>query len=154
MKTIRLLAIIASALVILSACNSEQNKAEKAVKQYLQRNLQDPKSYEPVSFSDVKKVQRSYKETMDYALWMRSYKDAKEEFDLYINYDVDKAEITLKFMKQYDSIMQAREAVFIPVTEYMIKHKYRAKNALGGTVTTESVYYLDTAQFFITYIAE
>lgn len=39
--------------VLVVGCNNPQKKAEKTIHNYLQNNLQDPSSYEPVSFSNT-----------------------------------------------------------------------------------------------------
>ena len=155
MKTIKLLTVIASAMVILSACNSEQKKAEKMVRGHIIERLNDPASYESVSFSDVKKVKRPFEQSEAYKIFGEAFLKAKEDFEFAKRFDnIDDMHSNLELMKAYDSIMKVHEAEWNPETEYQITHKYRAKNQLGGVVTSESIYFMDTAFKIITYIEE
>lgn len=155
MKTIKLLTVIASAMVILSACNSEQKKAEKMVSQYVKERLNDPASYESVSFSDVKKVKRPFEQSAAYKIFGEAFLKAKEDFEFAKRFDnIDDMHSSLELMKTYDSVMTVHAAEWNPETEYQITHKYRAKNQLGGIVTSESIYFMDTAFRTITYIEE
>lgn len=153
MKSIKaIIGICVAGTIIFSSCTNEQKRAEKFVTNYVKERLNDPASYESVSFSDVKKVKRPYEQTATYKIFGDAFMKAKEDFDFAKSFDNrDEMHTNLLLMQEYDSIINARRSEWFPENEYCITHKYRARNAVGGVITTETVFFMDTAFSVITY---
>ena len=101
MKHLLLIAI--AFMLIGTSCTSKQSKAEALVKAALQAKLNDPKSYESVSFSSLEKLTDT--------VFVNDGKSEKVTYD----------------------------------GQYEIEHTYRAKNALGGVITTSDIFHIDSA---------
>jgi hypothetical protein len=149
-----------SLIVTLSSCNflteTNQQKAEKAIKQYLKENLHDPKSYEPVSFSELDSNFSSFEES---------------EIGLRLNQIEDSLEIKLKVLNLKSgnektpteeakikevSIKIFEKLIALPIKRielssefkpefigYEINHTFRAKNSMGALRKTSNYFKLD-----------
>lgn len=144
--------IIMASILTLSSCNSEQKKAERFVRDYVKERLNDPSSYESVSFSEIKKVKRTFEQSASYKIYGEAFLEAKKDFDFAKMFDnLDDMRLHLDRMNAFDSILKVGKADWCPETEYQITHTYRAKNQLGGIITSETTYYIDTAFQVVTY---
>ncbi|MCD8030051.1 MAG: hypothetical protein LUF85_04280 [Bacteroides sp.] len=76
--------------LILAGC-SDEKKAQRLIKQYLKENLNDPSSYQPVSFGELEVYSTKYGQLIN------------------------------------------------------MKHKYRAKNAMGAIILEENTFEFDDA---------
>lgn len=151
-RTIILAPGIALAL-LLGSCQNEQKKAEKMIKNYVIERLNDPKSYESVSFSEIEKVKRPYDKSQEYKGYMELFDKTKDEFEIAnISGDVSMMDFHLSYMKKYDSLIEVGKKAWNPANEYRMTHVFRGKNKLGGVVTEEHTYYIDTNFRVITYI--
>ena len=154
MKVKFLMITIAMSMLIFSSC-SEQKKAERFVKRYIKERINDPESYESVSFSPVEKVTRPFTKTAAYKMWVELFDEAKADFDMaYVYKDLDKMEFNLEYMNKYDSCRKADEAQWNPGTEYKITHTYRGKNAFGAVIKETTTYYIDSTFSVVTYTEE
>jgi len=141
---------------IFSCTKSPENQAKENVEKYIKTKLDDPKSYESVSFGKFqrnkstfkddekykslileaeqmdKKVQNAY----DFAMSMTHAETIKSATDSYKRLESMQSsnfETIKKFEKEY-----------VPVDIYKIKHSYRAKNKMGGLVLDSCIAVLDT----------
>lgn len=123
-------AIITFIILILVACNTDQKKAEKLVKQYLKENLKDADSYKNIEMGDVKPL-----------TWR----------GLFVQEDVKKVKNkelpALEFEERLKSFLNnMKEQNMNPdsIIAYTMEHKYRAKNSFGGYVISNVQYMFDT----------
>ncbi|KAB1153713.1 hypothetical protein [Flavobacterium luteum] len=102
MKKNYILILVFFILTLNSCSNSPQIKAESAVKDYLQENLNNPDSYCPISFSKVKTfssgTNTSYSITHVYSL---------------LNSDKDRVKMTVSFLLNTDFTLQEVELITI-----------------------------------------
>lgn len=154
MKTKLFIAALAASMLVFSSC-SDQKKAEKFVKNYVKERLNDPKSYESVKFSEVKKVQRSYEKSTHFEVFMKAFNKAKEDFDFADKFhQLDEMRFNLNLMTTYDSIMDAERVAWNPENEFVITHTYRCKNGFGAIITNKTTYYIDTTFSVVRYTEE
>ena len=118
-------------LVLLCSCQfTKQQKAEKLVKNYLKAHLNDPDSYESISFEKLDINPYAYEDTITAGIAL------KEKEKTLINQNKGyEAKSIRKFLDSIDFIYPN------PIIKsYLLAHKYRAKNAFGGIVTTNSTF--------------
>ncbi|SDS33182.1 hypothetical protein SAMN05216490_0963 [Mucilaginibacter mallensis] len=150
--------LIASCMLIIS-CASKQHKAEKLVKSYLATHLNDPASYDAVSFGDIDTVFKRYAETKQY--------DSIRSANIAAKQKVDKIRDTLmnlittskmaymealKRQMQYEAdtgtlskTIRSNELLFKgPIKGWSIAHSYHAKNAAGFIVLHNAQFRLDS----------
>ena len=135
MKKILLLSVLA---VMLCAC-SQQHKAEKMVKKYLKENLDDFKSYDPISFSDLQPIY--LKDKLGEVLHtLKDFKDTSFDetrisedsmFYATVCHDIDSVQLI------YD------QAISSEIYGWKIEHSYRASNKLGATEKYTEVFEFD-----------
>lgn len=137
-------------LITVSCAVTPQQKAEKAVKEYMRDALDNPKAYEPVSFSPVDTIYTTYDSITDslytvYRKAKRSYRLDKSFYDdadlfmkEYYKEEMQKSKKTIDELQPYaDSI----ESHFIPKPRHLsIHHTYRAENKFGAIVKESHFY--------------
>jgi hypothetical protein len=153
MKVFLLPALLA---VMFASCTHTQ-KAHTLIKHYLDSALNDPSSYESVSFSNIDTAFTNFTEDTDYINSHRKADSIQVEFDTwkekYPDFDGDSelshrtAVFYEKMEKYFDDAklkqLQIAEDVsknYKPVFKcWKIEHTYRAKNGFGalGIHTTE-----------------
>jgi hypothetical protein len=140
MKKLILLSLITS---LFFACNtSDEEKAKNLVKEYLNKNLNDPKSYEEVSWGKLDSSFITFDEmyAIELARSKRLAEDAKSELET--------GDINLgnEYKRSYDSlnlVLENLQKEFKPkFNSLMIHHTYRGKNALGAVVIQEKTFYI------------
>jgi hypothetical protein len=147
-------------IVLCSSCVvNNQQKGEKLVKDYLKENLNDPGSYESVSFdhlfpeyftyelSDPEGIRLQRQSVIFDSLSITYYHKAKKPFISKSN--VLKYTLLEKlYSKKADSLnklIKTKSDRWVPtVTYYTIEHKYRAKNGYGALTLHESKFSLDS----------
>jgi hypothetical protein len=149
-----------SLIITLSSCNflteTNQQKAEKAIKQYLKENLHDPKSYEPESFSELDSSFSSFEDSEVGSKLKQVDEDLSNRLND-LNGKIDNAknlaELT-EVEEEGKKIIEKRDSLFelkLKKTEeykgefmgYRISHTYRAKNAMGALVKESNYFKLD-----------
>jgi hypothetical protein len=146
--------LIVLALVIsIFSCNvSNENKAKTLVKDYLKNSLNDPKSYEEISWG---KLDSSYSKIdlfsdEDYLRQLDRKADEislnKYEPNRTLN-DMSRDIAELKsIQKKADSVgklIEYKKVNFKPQFErFKINHIYRAKNAMGGLIIQKNTFYI------------
>lgn len=131
-------------LAAASCAITPQQKAEKAVKKYILSEIDNPRSYEPVSFGTLNTVYTDYNDITDekYA----EYREARRDYENYLRYvreglnilaEYSKAEAmeNKKKMDRMQPYADSVEAAFVPEPKYMsIWHEFRSENRYGATV--------------------
>lgn len=147
-------------LCIIAACNSStpQQKAEKAVSNYLKQTLNDPTSYQPVKFDSLQNDSSSFFNTADYKRLNDSskkyegiYKAIKKDGEINDMSLSDQLE-TLKEARVYtqkssayiDTMLSLSKSFKREKIGYTIQHSYRAKNQMNALVLKNETFYLDT----------
>ncbi|WP_183577301.1 hypothetical protein HDF18_11525 [Mucilaginibacter sp. X5P1] len=151
--------LLIASCILMASCVSKQHKAEKLVKNYLNTHLNDPASYDAVSFGDIDTVFKRYAETKQYDSLKAANITAKER--------VDKIKDTLmnlittskmaymealKRQMKYEAdtgtlskAIRSNELLFKgPVKGWVIAHSYHAKNASGAIVLHNAQFRLDS----------
>jgi len=113
-------------LLILSSCQfTKQQKAEKLVKDYLKTHLNDPDSYENVSFGKLTINPYAYEDTIPAGIELK-----KKEDSLIRGNDSVAAKEIRAHLDSIDFIYPN------PIVKaYILDHTYRAKNGFGGVIT-------------------
>ncbi|WP_316849627.1 hypothetical protein [Pedobacter agri] len=132
-------------LVLLFGCKSKQetnqNKAEDLVKEMLQKNLPDEKTYESVEFGDLDSV--NLVEINDAFLSIKNGHLEKGR-----SYD-QAMEMTYTGLKIFNSPLFED-----PKYGYKISHKFRANNELGVMGISTYYFYIDSELSKILYSEE
>ena len=142
---------------MLCACgNSPEKQAENRIKQYLKENLNDPSSYESISFGTLDSTFSSvyddpaFKELSEKN---QAYRDSSHKASIasiYAKSRKETQEINLK-RDEYDAIVkeleQKRDEIRVShkgdFYGWSMTHKYRAKNGVGALGIDVQTFYLD-----------
>lgn len=149
MKNFIYLSLFSVALIIVS-CGSNENKAQKLVKDYLSKNLNDASSYEAVEFSGLDSLFNPYINTPEgNELWEKQGLTGtfhKRAFDLEVAVITETNPETIAMyedsIKIYKQLEEEYEKLYNEKAKeykgdfngWTITHKYRAKNKLGATI--------------------
>lgn len=164
-------------LLLITGCTqSNQNKAEKVVDKFLYETMNDYKSLETISFSELDTLW--YHHTSEISDLERNKANLRQEFSGLVETDHfsnPKARneiihllndpnsiINLSVKKTVDSLMTVFDAINGEIDSlelleptfagFTIQHKFRANNRIGGTTIQEVEYLLDKEiQNVITY---
>ena len=132
MKNILLVLIVC--LVALGSCKeSNEDKAKKLIKEYVQKNANDPNSYESVELEKIDTLFSSYWDDSTY----------QELFQKQFSYNDSIADVT-KYMDSMSVVVQEYEKNFKgePLS-LMAHHRYRANTSFGAKVLNSSIFYFD-----------
>lgn len=145
---------------LFSCKETQEEKAQSLVENYLKENLKDPSSYESVSFGVIdstftnvedepefkrldiakglldKVDEAQLKVKMSYTYSLNERMKFQDEADMYL----DSAKI---IKAEVDSFVENYKPSF---NGYLIKHKYRAKNGFGALDLTEQIFLIDKDQ--------
>jgi hypothetical protein len=123
------------AVFALMACSQKtpQQKAEAAVKQYLQKNMDDPSSYEPVEFGKLDSAYSTLEDDSAYIAMNAEIAGIYPETIADINKKTALQNNLTKYISSYKNKW----------TGYTITHKARAKNKLGALVMENLKFTLD-----------
>lgn len=134
-------------LLLMSCTITEQDKAEKLVKEYLERNANDPSSVEIISISKiVADSVLDYSETEDFDKWMDSFDSDKRMADINTELgNIKEAEAAIKHMDVILENIDNKKKTFKPYLRgYYVLLEYRAKNGLGALVKSNTKVYFDS----------
>ena len=143
MKQFALLSLLS--LISVSCAVTPQQKAEKAVKEYMLEVLDNPKAYEPISFTPVDTVYSGYDSITDslYGVYREassSYRLEKElyedEYESFIKkYYIERMQKSQRTIDSLQSYADSVESNFVPRPLYLsLFHTYRAENKFGAIV--------------------
>ena len=155
MKKVLLFLLIAFSLGLASC--SKQSKAESSVKGFLKNNLDDAKSYESISFSNIdtawttfdlsergQKLSDALEVTQTDVDHSKMDIEADKVYSLSTKKDEDSLSIRLS---RYNSakIEYDKEAGVYPKTQrgWIIDHSFRAKNKIGALILSKKRFVLD-----------
>jgi len=142
-KIILGLAIILS---LISCTKSPENKAKENAEKYITAKMDDPKSYESVSFGVLEKAKSSYQDEEKYKNLLLEYididKKVTDAFDLTMSMT---HENTIKSStKIYENLLNIEKSVlneieqykkdYKPVDIYKVQHSFRGKNKMGALI--------------------
>ncbi len=151
--------LLISACLLTASCASNQHKAEKLVKNYLDTHLSDPASYDAVSFGDVDTVFKRFAETKQYDSLKTANIAAKQKVDkikdtlmnLIITSKVAYMEALKRQMKyeadtgSLSKAIRSNELLFKgPIKGWAIAHSYHTKNIAGAIVLHNTQFRLDS----------
>jgi hypothetical protein len=137
MKNVLTLVLI---VLVFSACNNNEKKARKLIKEYLKTSMNDFSSYEPVEFSTLDSTYSSYEESEESHRLKEEIKNTRlAVFDISVDY--------FDYKKKIDSLIGVDSLLsksFIPDHNgYAMSHKFRGKNAFSAIMLKEYGYYFD-----------
>lgn len=134
-------------LTLLSCSKSPEAQAEENIKNYITQKLDDPKSYESVSFGKLDNYTAELKDDPEFIkLYTEFDKASKLEVDAYAqtleNTDNERiVQLSSEIYKsRQDSAKIALDAVqkykanYKPGEMFKMSHKFRAKNKMGALV--------------------
>ena len=168
----RVIFMLIVTILFITGCQSisNQKKAEKAVTEYLKKNIDDPDSYQSVSFDLLINDSSSYKKKLSfiterlnitYNLYKILNDKAEKSFG---NKDVDvkQKEKDINVATKYQDSVEYYKAVynslnkdFVPELEgYQIEHIYRAKNLMNALMLHNEMFYLDTTFMIKTVVSK
>lgn len=147
--------------ILLSSCNSPEDKAKSLIKQNLKESLHDWDSYESVKFGTMDSSFFSIYDNPNYIgainryhSLKKEYKDSEAEFWIYKGESdwakngrqnsIDNNFRLLDSMKLYSQIMIGIEEKFKPdFNGWKMQHSYRSNNALGNKIISHYIYYFN-----------
>jgi len=159
MKNI-LLFLITLAIIGIGCTLSPEKKAQKAIKEYVKKNLDDPKSYESIEFSELLNDSTDFKDIPLGKKLSDSLSHTKFDYELdslgiidCLNSDYPKGvlemnerSIKVTRKKYFDTQRAYTEEIKNFKSEfkgYIMDHTFRAKNGFGGYVKESHWFYLD-----------
>ncbi len=151
MKKIIYLSLLMVALTLVG-CNSNENKAQKLIKDYLSKNLNDASSYESIEFSELDSTFSNFyfsqegkelAEKQDFAhnrAFELTMEDILEENPLIQDSIRIYKQIEADCKNEYD----AKALTYVgDFNGWKMSHKYRAKNALGAIIINTTRFTFD-----------
>lgn len=143
--------------VSIASCSSPEKKAEENVSNYIKAKLDDPQSYEVAESGKLLAVKSDLQNDPKFIqLYERYDKDSKFEISAYgtllgtsANHPETRKMAEDLYKSAQDSAKAALDEVkkykakFKPQDIYSMKHKFRAKNKMGGLVLDSVTAYLD-----------
>jgi hypothetical protein len=142
MKKLFYLSMVSLVLTLVS-CNSNEKKAQKLIKEYLSKNLNDVASYESVEFSKLDStVSLFYFSSEGEELTKKQDAANNRAFELGIEDVLEEnpsIQDSIKIYKQIEEeckiMYEKKEKEFKgEFNGWRMSHKYRAKNGLGATI--------------------
>lgn len=143
MRNLFYLSMVGLALTFVGCNNSNEKKAQKLIKEYLSKNLNDDSSYESVEFSKLDSTFSVFYFSPE-GEKLREKQDFAHEraFDLSINDILETNPKIQDSIKIYKQIEEETEKIYNEKEQnykgdfigWKMTHKYRAKNGLGATV--------------------
>ncbi|MBN8704175.1 MAG: hypothetical protein LCH32_01610 [Bacteroidetes bacterium] len=142
MKKIIYISTIGLVLIFVS-CNSTEKKAQKIIKDYLSKNLNDASSYESVEFSNLDSTfSNFYFSPEGQELTKKQDFAHNREFELKMKDIMEenpKIQDSIKICKEIEEetkkLYEEKEKEYVgEFNGWKMSHKYRAKNKLGAIV--------------------
>ncbi|NGM63557.1 hypothetical protein G5B30_16735 [Sphingobacterium sp. SGG-5] len=123
------LLVVSFSFILFVSCHlSNEDKAKELIKQYIVENANDPESYEPVEFGDLK-------EEDGMVFWSSEYNYLEKLLD--VTSDEERKEYLLKSIDNL--VEEIGEG-----SGYSIVHSYRGNNAYGAKILVTQEFYLDS----------
>lgn len=159
-----LIILIIGFVCVLGACSlSNEDKAKRAVKNYLKENLDNFKSYEPVSWGNLREFSIDSIKQNDnyYQEHLHSANEAlKRSKELRIIIDsiiskkdtmsIEYAEIVAqiegckaRYESEQEKLSNYLKTVYPNDSYWVIDHKYRASNNIGALILNEETFYIN-----------
>ena len=141
--------LIAGLTLILVACNSNEKNAKKLIKDYLNKNLNDASSYEPVEFSKLDSTfSNFYFSSEGEKLTNQKEFAHNRAFELQIEDVLGNNTKIQDSIKIYNQIEEESEKLYREKEKnykgefigWKMTHKYRAKNGLGAKILGTSTF--------------
>jgi glycyl-tRNA synthetase alpha subunit len=136
-----------SLVIAFASCTkSPENQAQENVQEYITTKMDDPKSYESVTFGKLEKGKSSYQDEEKYKNLVLEYEDMdKRVSDAYdFAMSMTHEETIKRATKSYNSLTSMRSLyltqiekyikTYKPVDIFKIKHSYRGKNKMGALI--------------------
>lgn len=159
-KVLVLSFLLTSILLAAIGCNktpTAQELAEKAVKDYLMTNLNDPSSYESVEFSPVDTIFTKFEQSDFYKEINRDLNEIKESKKLSEDKEfmahllktkgkvfVDSLQLFIDREPALLQSLDSAESAFTPEPKHLIiAHTFRAKNGFGALNLDQMYFYID-----------
>ncbi|QXU39807.1 hypothetical protein [Pedobacter sp. D749] len=155
MKTTSLLPLV----LCLFACKpnvTKQQQAEVLVKKYLDSTLNDPKSYEAISFEKLDSTYTSFKYSSESEVYNKKIDSLNDVLSIidskistYTMAQLKQAQVDDKrISKQVEEILDAKAKAALKYkgdfTGYSIIHYYRAKNGFNAIIKTSNTFMIDS----------
>jgi pyruvate/2-oxoacid:ferredoxin oxidoreductase beta subunit len=145
-----------SLVIAFASCTkSPENQAQENVQEYITTKMDDPKSYESVTFGKLEKGKSSYQDEEKYKNLVLEYEDMdKRVSDAYdFAMSMTHEETIKRATKSYNSLASMRSSYLTQIEKYMktykpvdifkIKHSYRGKNKMGALILDSCKVILD-----------
>ncbi|MEI6695532.1 MAG: hypothetical protein WCO13_05645 [Bacteroidota bacterium] len=143
----KIILLIALSAIIISCSESSDKKAQRAIKDYLQKNLNDAKSYESVDFGKLISDSTKFDDDLynsgikfsesNFEFFSSVYNESQNPDDKIRMTEAEKEVIEKK--KEYEQAKSNFKSELI----YKMTHKYRAKNKFGAIVLEETLFVID-----------
>ncbi|MFZ4414579.1 MAG: hypothetical protein ACOYOV_15960 [Bacteroidales bacterium] len=152
MKKITLLFITIIAIFFVSCAKSPEDKAKAAIKEYLQKHLNDAKSYESVEFGKLINDSTEYEDSYNAKILMKQHIYALEAYNKDLDNGLEDRDNAKVYLEQanidkaeadrLEKKIEKDKKEFKRELCYIISHKYRAKNKLGALILQTSFFTL------------
>ncbi len=136
----------AALLSLLISCNTTpQGQAEKLVKNYLDKTMNDPSSYESISFTPLDSTFTEYAKSVEAAKIQAEISKLQWQSDS-LKYADKPAEALIKIREAIalDSIYNLNKDNYKgEFNGWVTIHNYRGNNAMGGKVKAKTAFFLN-----------
>lgn len=158
------LIILLIGFMCVGACSSSnEDKAKRAVKDYLKENLDNFKSYEPVSWGNLRefsidsiKQNDSYyqehlhsanealKRSKELRIIIDSYKSEKDTMSIeYAEFVAQIEGCKARYESEQEKLSNYLKTAYSDDSYWVIDHKYRASNNVGALILNEETFFIN-----------
>lgn len=136
-----------SLVIAFASCTkSPENQAQENIKEYLTAKMDDPRSYESVSFGNLEKGKSSYQDEEEYTKLVLEYDDMNKRVTDAYDFAMSMThENTIKSATEsYNKLASMRSSVLTETDKYLkkyksvdifkMKHSFRGKNKMGALI--------------------
>ncbi|MFE3849423.1 hypothetical protein ACFX5D_15805 [Flavobacterium sp. LB3P45] len=145
-----------SLVIAFTSCTkNSENQAQENIQEYIISKMDDPKSYESVSFGKLEKGKSSYQEEEKYKKLVSEYNDMDKRVSDAYDFAMSMThENTIKSATEsYEKLASMRSSVLTETEQYLkkyksvnifkMKHSFRGKNKMGALILDSCTVVLD-----------
>jgi hypothetical protein len=153
----KIILVLVVALALFSCSKSPEKETQGNIVEYLKANMDDPSSYENVSFGKLDTLHSTYLESKE-GIQLKIKEEKLASKMQLLSDEIDNTESIPRLneiQKESDKITKERKDISDilekksigykgAVTGFSMTHKFRGKNKLGAVILTEKRFLLDT----------
>lgn len=125
----RIIAVLASVVLLLGCLKSPEDKAKGLIKEYINKYANDPESYEPIEFGDLDTLASIGIVSPEFIELYEEY-NSKDESDSFVRNEI---------LNDMQAIQESKEYP----KGWAMNHSFRAKNSFGAKIIGNKRFYFN-----------